>query len=121
MILKSTLKYLLLFIATGIAGMASAQQLPLTGQYLFNPYALNPAHAGTFGSSEVFMNYRKDWANFNGSPQTFRLNGNGRVYDNMWLGGEIMADQADIFIASKLHSAIPTAYKWPTTNFFHLG
>lgn len=114
MILKRIYKYLFLLFATGIAGMATAQQLPLTGQYLFNPYALSPAHAGTFGSSEVFMNYRKDWANFNGSPQTFHLNGNGRVYNNMWLGGEIMADQADIFYRFK--AALSYTYRIQMAN-----
>ncbi len=94
-------KYLLIVCATACFGIASAQQLPLTGQYLFNPYAISPSLAGTMGDSEVFFNYRKDWAGFYGSPQTFNMNGYGRIYENMWIGGEIMTDLADIFYRFK--------------------
>ncbi len=99
--LKKLKIYYTIILVLAMAGLAGAQQLPLTGQYLFNPYALNPAFAGSMADAELFFNYRKDWVNITGSPQTYSLNGSGRVYENMYLGGEILADQADIFYRFK--------------------
>jgi type IX secretion system PorP/SprF family membrane protein len=79
-------------------GSLKGQQFPLTNQYLFNPYALNPAFAGMMANGELFLNYRRDWTRIDNSPVTIRANGNGRVYqDKMWIGGELLSDRADIF------------------------
>jgi len=75
-------------------GGLKAQQTPMTTQYLFNPYALNPAMAGYFNYSEIYLNYRREWTNIANGPKTFRLNGFGNVYkEKMWLGGEIYMDK----------------------------
>ena len=75
----------------------SAQQLPISTHYTFNRYTLDPAFAGAYDNAAVFLNYRRDWGNIEGSPQTFRINGFGQVYQNMYIGGEILADNTDIF------------------------
>jgi len=91
-------------------GGVTAQQFPLTTQYLFNPYALNPAMAGYFGYSEIHLDYRREWVNIQGGPQTFRVSGYGAVYeDKMWLGGEVYSDKVgafSIFKASLSYSYI---------------
>lgn len=74
-----------------------SQQLPVSTHYTFNRYSLDPAFAGAYDDAAVYLNYRRDWGNISGSPKTFRLNGYGKVHDKMFLGGEIMADNTDIF------------------------
>lgn len=111
--------YLTIALTVGMVSLAAAQQLPLTGQYLFNPYALNPAFAGSQANAELFFNYRKDWVNISGSPQTYSLNGNGRVYENMYIGGEILADQADIFYRFK--GALSYTYRLQMERGQHLS
>lgn len=74
-----------------------SQQLPFSTHYTFNRYSLDPAFAGAYDKAAIFLNYRRDWGNIAGSPQTYRINGFGQVYRNMYLGGEIMADNTDIF------------------------
>ncbi len=92
MIKKRGIYLVLLLLFFG--GSLKAQQTPLTTQYLFNPYALNPAMAGYFNYSEIYLNYRREWTNIDNGPKTFRLNGFGNVYkEKMWLGGEIYMDK----------------------------
>lgn len=80
---------------------AFAQQFPVSSHYLVNPAALNPAFAGTFNRSELFMNFRRDWSAIEGSPRTVRINGDFPVYRNMFVGADVYADFADIFYRLK--------------------
>ncbi len=84
----------ILFLLLLFGGSLSAQQSPLTTQYLFNPYALNQAVAGYFNYAEMYLNYRREWTNIQKGPRTVRLNGFGNIYkDKMWLGGEMYMDK----------------------------
>jgi type IX secretion system PorP/SprF family membrane protein len=53
-----------------LADAASAQQDPLFGQYINNLVLLNPAHAGYNRDLSGSLAFRKQWAGFDGSPQT---------------------------------------------------
>jgi len=74
-----------------------AQQFPLSSHYVFNPYSLDPGFAGVYATGEAYINYRKDWASITGSPRTIRLNGFNNIRPQMYLGGEIVKDNTDIF------------------------
>lgn len=90
--------YILLLLLIAVFGTVKGQQFPLTNQYLFHPFAINPAFAGMYANGELFLDYRRDWTRIDNSPVTIRANGNGRVYqDKMWIGGELLSDRADIF------------------------
>jgi type IX secretion system PorP/SprF family membrane protein len=94
------LGYIMALLLSG--GLLYGQQFPPTSHYIFNPYSINPAFAGAFNRSEFNLNYRRDWVSIPGSPQTYRMNGNRHVFRNMYLGGEVMADFADIFYRVRL-------------------
>ncbi len=99
--MKKLLLHIILFV-TLVGGTLHAQQFPLTTQYLFNPYALNPAMAGYFGYAEIHLNYRREWVNIPEGPKTFRINGFASIYqDKMWLGGEIYSDKTGAFSTFK--------------------
>ena len=53
-----------------IAVTAGAQQDPLFGQYINNLTLLNPAYAGYSRDFNGSLVHRKQWAGFDGSPQT---------------------------------------------------
>jgi type IX secretion system PorP/SprF family membrane protein len=91
--MKRKWSYLFLFVLL-FGGSLTAQQMPMTTQYLFNPYALNQAVAGYFNYSEIYLNYRREWTNIANGPKTVRLNGFGNVYkEKMWVGGEMYMDK----------------------------
>lgn len=119
--LKGIKKYLfVLLVLTGLS--ASAQQFPLTSQYLINSYSLTPTLAGSTGHSEVFMGYRKDLAGITGGPKTFRINGFGNVYqDKMWVGGEIYTDKTDILSLFKAQLSYTYKLQLENEQFLHFG
>ncbi len=49
--------------------VVSAQQTPITSQYLTNGLVINPAYAGTRGALSANLSYRKQWAKIVGAPQ----------------------------------------------------
>lgn len=70
-----------------------AQQDPQLSQYMWNPYTLNPAVAGTLGSYQVRVNSRFQWTGINGAPQTYQLAAYGpSVTKRMGWGGQLYSD-----------------------------
>jgi type IX secretion system PorP/SprF family membrane protein len=49
--------------------VVTAQQTPITSQYLTNGLVINPAYAGTRGALSANLSYRKQWARIVGAPQ----------------------------------------------------
>jgi len=50
-----------------------SQQLPLSSQYNFNKFLINPAATGSSEFMELRLNSRKQWYGINGSPITHNL------------------------------------------------
>jgi type IX secretion system PorP/SprF family membrane protein len=61
--------YILLVPVLLLQVMVSAQQAPITSQYLTNGLVINPAYAGTRGALSANLSYRKQWARIVGAPQ----------------------------------------------------
>lgn len=53
------------------AYLASAQQLPLYSQYLYNKFLINPAVAGSDGYTSLNLTAREQWVGYYGAPRTF--------------------------------------------------
>ncbi|MGB8492274.1 MAG: type IX secretion system membrane protein PorP/SprF [Bacteroidales bacterium] len=65
--------------------VASAQQLPLYSQYLYNKYLINPAVAGSNGYSSFNLTAREQWVGYNGAPRTFSFSGETRILKRGYL------------------------------------
>jgi len=115
--MKNVIKILcILFFVYGT--QLIAQQLPLTSQYLTNPYLLSPAFAGYNEGSKVFLTYRKEWGDVQGGPKTATINTYFPVSERIWLGGEVISDQTDI---SKVFKAqLSYTYHLPLSSTKHL-
>lgn len=59
----------------GFSGVAVAQQDPQFTQWMQNRLAYNPGYAGTGGGICGVLQFRKQWVNFDGAPQTFAFAG----------------------------------------------
>jgi type IX secretion system PorP/SprF family membrane protein len=68
-------KYVLIIIASILAGSLSAQQLPQYSQYMQNMYVLNPAASCLESDIDLNLGFRQQWAGFDGAPQTYYLSG----------------------------------------------
>ncbi len=53
---------------------AVAQQYGLYSQYIFNPFAINPAYAGARDALSVNATYRAQWVGLEGAPRTQNFN-----------------------------------------------
>lgn len=67
--MKSILNILTLTLALIVSSFSYSQQNIYVGHYTINPYLLNPSLAGE-NQSKLFLNYRKQWAGFLGSPES---------------------------------------------------
>ncbi len=90
-------KYLFLFLlalSSLNAGDLFAQQDPQFSQYMFNPLYINPAYAGSRGTMNGAIEFRKQWIGFEGAPTTMVLAVNTPTKKGkVGLGIEVINDQ----------------------------
>jgi type IX secretion system PorP/SprF family membrane protein len=72
-------KLALIFLLIAVKQMASAQQLPLYSQYLYNKYLINPAHAGSDGYTSLNITAREQWIGYSGAPRTYSISWQTRI------------------------------------------
>lgn len=72
--MKNKIK-LILWLAISLgAGEMSAQQNLTYNHYYMNPFLYNPSFIAQSGYSELYLNYRHQWAGFEGAPKTATMN-----------------------------------------------
>lgn len=91
---KKLIALLVLLSAIFSSQNAIAQQDPLYSQYISNPFVINPAYAGLTNNLSFSLNYRNQWAGFEGSPKTINFNGHISLRNNqMGAGLMVVSDQ----------------------------
>ncbi len=70
----------------------SAQQYMRMTQFMYNPYFINPAVAGTLNQIPFYLSYRNQWSGFKGAPSTFVASGHFQGPENSGFGGIITHD-----------------------------
>ena len=63
----------------GFSGVASAQQDPQFTQWMQNKLMYNPGYAGTGGGICAVAQFRQQWVNFDGAPQSIAFSGDMRL------------------------------------------
>lgn len=75
--MRTTLKHISVFclvvIGLGIDQIAFSQQDPIFSQYMFNPFVVNPAYAGSRDAVSTVLLYRTQWVGVEGAPKTASL------------------------------------------------
>lgn len=79
--LNRTYRLILLlgFLAMLAPARVMAQQEPLIGQYMFNPYLINPAFAGYEGGTFFAFTASNQWAGYSKGPQTYTASAQTRI------------------------------------------
>lgn len=62
-----------------------SQQLPLSSQYMFNKFLINPAATGSSEDIEIRLTARSQWTGLNGSPKTQNISAN-KLLNNKTMG-----------------------------------
>lgn len=101
---KFTILLFTLFCAT-----LTAQQDPYFTFYRYNMNLVNPAYAGSADQAELGLNFRNQWANIEGAPETQSLFFGMPVGKNVGLGVSIVHDRT--FIEKQTALALDFSYK----------
>jgi len=99
-----------------------AQHSTLTSNYLFNLFAINSAYAGQRGALDATTFYRKQWAGFNGSPETYGAMGHMEVKPkNFGVGMQVQQEKIALFSDTKISAAFAYKIKIDNTNSISLA
>ncbi|NBC84258.1 MAG: type IX secretion system membrane protein PorP/SprF [Bacteroidetes bacterium] len=110
--MKKPIIILVLFLLLIPVANTKAQQLPKFTQFMFNPYLLNPAIAGTFNYYQIRSGHRFQWSGFDGYPVTNVISVYGPLEKQpMGLGGVIYHDV--VGVTSQLGARFSYAYNYP--------
>lgn len=90
-------KPLLTLLIIVLVQITQAQQTPIYTHQLLNGYSLNPAKAGASDNLNVFMQYRNQWTEMPGSPETTVITADGVLNGKkIGLGLNLVKDVANI-------------------------
>src|SRR4030042_2376507 len=81
---KFTKYAVILFLLTRTFWL-DGQQLPVYSQYTFNKFLLNPATAGSDGSTTISVVAREQWLGFKGTPKTHAVTMDSRMLRNSFI------------------------------------
>ena len=90
------LKYILLLIVLVSGWKATAQQLPIYSQYLYNRFLINPAVAGSDGYTSVNLTAREQWVGYYGAPRTYSFSVQTRLLKRSYILKHV-SPKRDIF------------------------
>lgn len=93
----TSLRSLIIFILFQVlASQAVAQQNLIYNHYFLSPYLLNPSFIAPNGYTELNLNTRKQWAQFEGSPTTITANLQVPINYKMGFAVNVYNDQAGV-------------------------
>jgi len=89
----------------------SAQQIPFSSLFVENPFAFNPAVAGSDNSFKIRFNNRLQWLGFDDAPVTNQLSAYGpHKVRNIGYGSNINIDKTGPVSAFKMNGAFATNF-----------
>jgi type IX secretion system PorP/SprF family membrane protein len=106
-------RYLILWLSglMMLGWTASAQQIPISTIYIENPFAFNPAVAGTDKGFKLRMDNRLQWLGFGDAPVTNQLSAYGpHKRRNIGYGGNISYDKTGPVSTLKMNGAFATNF-----------
>jgi len=89
----STLKIIGVLFTLSLSFNSYSQQIPLSSEYMFNEFLINPAATGNSKFMELRLSSRKQWLGLNGGPTTFNVSIHKLLNNKtMGLGASVFSD-----------------------------
>ena len=102
-------RYIIFWLSIGIMMLGRtvpAQQIPVSTIFVENPFAFNPAVAGSSNGFKLRMDNRMQWVGFGDAPVTTQLSYYGpHQLRNIGYGGNINYDKTGLMSTLKLNGA----------------
>ncbi len=109
------IKIYIIILSVAFTLNLDAQQIPVTNQYIFNPYLYNPARAGENGFKNVNLSHRNQWADMPDSPISFMGTFDMGIKDsNVGIGAMLFSDQ--LHLISNYGAMASYAYHIPFSD-----
>ena len=88
------LKGFLILIIVGFSFNGQTQQDALFSQYMFNPFAINPAYAGSRNTISSVVLHRSQWLGLDGAPNTQTASIHSKIGESsLAIGGNLAHDK----------------------------
>ncbi len=110
--------YFITIVALFLGNTVIAQQDPTYTMYYYNMNVINPAYAGTNDHSELNLNYRSQWVNLDGSPETKSMFFGTPVSDKVGLGLTIVNDE--VFVLNQTDVYADFSYRLQVSDSINL-
>ena len=109
-------KVLLMCLTIVVAHQYRAQQDAQYTLYMINGQALNPAYISSFDGAQANIQYRNQWASWNGAPRNVVVNGSMDYLNHRMASGiNFSTDKIGVFTKSSV--AIDQSYRIQTPLF----
>ena len=107
--MKKTINSSLIVFLILMTNALFAQQDPSFTLYQYNMNVINPAYAGINETAEANINFRSQWVNLEGSPETQSLSIGIPVNDKIGVGLSIVNDK--VFVLNETDAYIDFSYR----------
>ena len=112
--MKTIIKNSHVLLVLLLTSILYAQQDPSFTLYQYNMNVINPAYAGINNFNEVNINFRSQWVNLEGSPETQCMSLGIPVTDKIGVGLSIVND--NVFVLNETDLYIDFSYKIPVST-----
>ncbi|WP_179213300.1 PorP/SprF family type IX secretion system membrane protein [Ekhidna lutea] len=100
---------------------ANAQQPQVYNQFFMNPYMYNPAYAGVEGHAAIFVMYRDQWTNVEGSPQISHASFHVPMQGGIAFGGAAFNISQGLLTTSAAKASASYLLNIDRTHFLRFG
>lgn len=117
--MKQILKNTIVILIFGVIFICNAQQDPAFTLYNYNMNIVNPAYAGTGDMTQLNINFRSQWVNLEGSPETQGITLSAPTKGRIGFGLSILNDK--VFVLNQTDVYADFSYRIPVssnTDFF---
>jgi len=104
-----------------ISKLVFAQQLPIYTNYMLNPYAYNPAVAGSKPNAVFNLNYRNQWVGFQDAPKTYMASIHSPVGKQKKVAFGILMNSDNTGLLSRTSGYITLGYHVKLNKNYKLG
>lgn len=111
-------KYILIILAVFSIKSIQAQQEPNYMLYRYTMNVINPAYAGADERDHLTTNYRKQWVNIEGAPETQSFFYSRKMNDKIGLGLSLVSDK--VFVESQTSFNIDFSYNLQLSRWLNL-
>ena len=119
--MKKNLHILTILLITLISRYSYSQQLPLYTNYVLNPYAYNPAVAGSKPHAVANVNYRNQWVGFQDAPKTYMFSLHSTLGKNKKSAIGTLINSDNTGLLSRTSGYLTYAYHLKINKNYKLG